>query len=185
MNSFSALIAVPDHDAYYFVDTNMIIAYVKDEIPGWRAYVDFLAAKGKRFFVTKRIRDEFTMVPDLPSQFNVFESADADYRAKFAYPYLMDIFGCSDKKMSTDLHWLLECGFCMSICEDIPLRALGNKGNVFAITANEHLIRRFIRSPDGRKKFEKVVDDHGLDHLADIRGVSMSRGIFEDFSAFD
>lgn len=184
-SDFIALQADARHDAYYFVDTNMIIAYVKNEIPGWCAYVDFLAAKGKRFFVTKRIRDEFLMLPNLPPQFHLFESIDADYRAKCAYPDLMTEFNCTDKKFSTDLHWLLESGFCMSINADIPELALGNKGNVFAITANAHLIRRFIRSPAGRKKFEKVVDQHGLDHLADIRGISTVHGTFEDFSAFD
>ena len=161
----------------------MIIAYVKDEIPGWRAYVDFLAAKGKRFFVTRRIRDEF-LGTNLPPQFHIFDSTDADYRAKNAYPHLMKEFNCSDKKVSTDLHWLLESGFCMSICEDIPLLALGNKGNVFAITANAHLILRFIKLPEDRQKFEQVVNQHGLDHLADIRGVSTELGTFEDFSAF-
>jgi hypothetical protein len=184
-SSFSSLLADPSHDAYYFVDTNMIIAYCKDEIPDWIAYVDFLSAKGKRFFVTERIAKEFTMLPTLPSAFHVFTSDDADYRARMAYPVLMRRFESNQAKFSTDLHWLLESGFCMSICPDIPLTALANTGRVFAITANAHIIRRFIRTPDGRRKFEKVVDEQGLDHLADIRGVCMCAGTFEDFSAFD
>jgi hypothetical protein len=181
ITDFSTLMLDPAHKAWYFCDANMIIAYQKNEIPIWNKYVDFLSQKGKHFFVTNRIKKE---IIKLPAAFHVFESDDADYRARMAYPHLLKSFDCKTSKFSTGLHWLLESGYCMSINEDIPLHALGNDGNVFAITSNAHLIRRFIRTEKGRKQLEQVVDLHGLDHLADIRGVCMKDGSFQDFAAF-
>jgi hypothetical protein len=140
----------------------MITAYCKDEIPGWNSYVDFLSAKGKRFFVTECIQKEFTKFPDIPPVLHVFESDDADYRAQKAYPVLMERFKCNLTKFSTDLHWLLETGFCMSICADIPLDPLVSKGKVFAITANADLFRRFIKTQEYTQTFEKVVDERGI-----------------------
>ena len=160
----------------------MIIAYRNNEISGWVEYVDFLAAKGKRLFVTERFRKEFT--GDLPAQFHIYKSQEADIRAQRAYPVVMNRFGVNTTKFATDLHWLLEAGQCMCICEDIPLLAIGNPGNVFALTSNASLIRRFIKTPEGRSKLEKIVDEQGLDHLADIRGVHFD-GSFEDYYSMD
>jgi hypothetical protein len=57
------------------------------------------------------------------------------------------------------------------------------KRKLFALTMNTKLVHRLLFSPDHRKVLEGIVDDYGLEHLADLRLLS-SDGTFEDLSSF-
>ncbi len=169
----------------------MIMAYCKDEIPGWNAYVDFLSAKGKRFFVTERIRKKFTLYLDLPPVFHLFKYPEfdrADYFAEKAYPLLIETFNATDAVLSsdltTDLLWLLECGNCMLWCSDIPDDFFHGLYTMYAITANEDMINRFIRKKEDRMKFEMVTRNSILEHLTEIRFVNQN-GTLEDFYTYN
>ena len=81
------------------------------------------------------------------------------------------------------MRWVLECGHCLHSCEDIPIEFLLKSGSAFALTLNAKLVHRFLRSEDSRAKLERIVDDNGLEHLADLR-LLHTNGSFEDLSAF-
>jgi hypothetical protein len=181
--SLDSLLDDPLHDCYYFVDTNIIIAYHNHQLPVLNRYIDVLASKGPRFFVTDRIAGEFSAVP-LPQVFHRFHHSDAVIRADQAYPQVVREFelpSCNSK-FKTDLRWLLESGFCIHACDDIPVKEI-LRGRAFALTMNAKLIHRFLRSRDMRLKFERIVDENALEHLADLRLLD-SVGAYSDLSAF-
>ena len=184
MQNFYQLTADPNHDCYYSVDSNMIISYIANDIPGWREYVDHMSRKGKRFFITQEVMRKN---PILPPAFHLFNDTEGATRAKRALSTLLNEFGIpeeasSAKKFSNDLQWLLQSGFSISGCPDIPELSILS-GNTFAITANAKLDRRFLYNPDQRWIFETVVNDCALEHLADVRTVA-GNGSFVDRSAF-
>ena len=188
MQNFYQLIADPSHDCYYSADANMVISYMANDIPGWREYVDHMSRKGKRFFITNVIHQEVTRkTPVLPPTFHLFNDTEGATRAKRALATLLTKFGIpSDasnaKKFSNDLQWLLQSGYSISGCPDIPELDILS-GKAFAITANAKLVRRFLYNPDKRTAFETVVDHCALEHLADVRTVA-ANGTFVDRSAF-
>ena len=150
--SLDTLTNNPSHDAYYFVDTNIISAYVKDEIPTLNQYVNEMSSRGSHFFVTERIAGEFARTGcALPPQFIVYENNDADIRAEFAYKDVMTKFDVRTPEFDVDVRWLLECGHCLHSCEDIPLVKLLTPGSAFALTLNAKLVHRFLRSKDHRR----------------------------------
>lgn len=167
------------HDAYYFVDTNIIIGYHHDSVPGLRQYVDFVSRNGKRFFITERILKEVVTIP-VPPPFHVYRSPIAAVLVDRAYPTLMREFGCRSAKFETDVKWLLEAGYCLAECSDIPPEAAANDGKCFAMTGNAVVLRKFLGTSEGCKKFETIVDNFALEHLANIRRINMSTGSFED-----
>lgn len=174
----------PNHDDYYIVDANMIISYMNNNIKYWNDYVDFMSTKGPRFFVTPRIAKEVTRGP-IPKQFVIlrddYDFNDIDLRVDYAYKQLLlDLNIPHHEKFVNDAKWLLECGYCMSINEYIPVESLF-KNEVFAITSNAGAIRRFIKNPLKRKIFETAVDNNGLEHLITIRTMSLD-GSFVDYS---
>ena len=172
------------HVAYYFVDTNIIIAYDKKEIPSLNRYVDKLALLGKHFFVTERIANEYTVHGrTVPPPFTIFHDDDADKRADSSYQEVMEKFDVTSNKFGVDMRWVLECGHCLHSCEDIPIELLLKGGSAFALTLNAKLVHRFLRSKEHRAKLERIVDDNGLEHLADLR-LLHTNGTFEDLSAF-
>lgn len=177
------LLEDPDHDCYYFVDTNIIIAYHKNESPSLKRYIDHLSQKGPRFFVTHRIAAEFTLAP-IPPVFQVFHEADAVVRADLAYFDILAAFRLrpTSNKFHTDVRWVLESGFCLHSCEQIPVEEI-IRGRAFALTMNAKLVHRFLQCPDKRRQFEKIVDEHALEHLADLRLLSQN-GSFRDLCGF-
>lgn len=183
MQNIGDLALVPDHDAYYFVDTSVVFSYHRNDVPGLKKYVDFLSLKGKRFFVTERIHREITSIT-LPNPFHVYNNPEASALANRAYPTLMREFACKSPKFERDTKWLLEAGFCLASCEDIPPEIVANDGRVFAMTGNAAFIRKFLGTPQGRAKFETVVDNFSLEHLANIRKLNMATGCFEDVFTF-
>jgi hypothetical protein len=56
----------------------------------------------------------------------------------------------------------------MAFCGDIP-EDLHLAYKVYAITANENLINRFIRKKEDRVKVEIVICNSFLDHLEEIQ----------------
>jgi len=186
--NFSSLCSDPAHDCYYSVDSNMVISYVCDDIPGWREYVDRLSQKGRRFFMTSVVYAEVLRGGTVPPVFHLFGDGEGEIRSKMAVPRLLHAFGISAdaacaRKFANDLQWLLQSGFSISGCADIPELAILS-GKALAVTANAKLVRRFLYSPDKRAAFERVVDDCALEHLADVRAVVKSSGVFVDRSAF-
>jgi hypothetical protein len=176
------LLTDSEHNSYYFVDTNIIIAYSKNQIPLLNKYIDHMSLSGCHFFVTRRIASEFDGV--IPSEFTIFQNDDADTRADSAYKEVMKQFDVHTDKFGVDMRWVLECGHCLHSCEEIPLEIFTGKGNsVFALTMNAKLVYRFLRSPHYREILERIIDKFGLEHLADLR-LLHSDGTFEDLSAF-
>ncbi len=149
----------------------MVIKYVKNELPIFNQYVDLLAGRGKRFFLTTRIKNQLNFIP--PSQFHVFDDKEAYVKANSAYPEVRDLFNVKAKhdKYFTDVTWLLECGYCIATCEDIPPQDI-LAGKAFAMTSNCQLLNRFLRDAKQREKFEGIVDRCGLEHLAGVRRVN-------------
>jgi hypothetical protein len=166
-------------DAYYFVDTNIVFGYHKNDVPGLRDYVDFLSQMGKRFFITERIQKEVISIP-VPAPFHLYKSPIATALADRSYPQVMREFACKSPKFETDVKWLLEAGYCLAECPDIPPEAVANDGVCFAMTGNAVVLRKFLGSPQGRRKFETIVDNYALEHLANIRRIDMRTGHFED-----
>jgi len=166
-------------EAFYFVDTNIVFGYYNDEVPGLKDYVDLLSKNGKRFFITERILKEVVSIP-VPTPFHVYRSPTAAALADRAYPQVMREFACTSPKFETDVKWLLESGYCLAECPDIPPEAVANEGVCFAMTGNAVVLRKFLGSPQGRRKFETIVDNYALEHLADIRRINMQTGHFED-----
>ena len=143
-----------------------------------------MSSRGSHFFVTERIAGEFARTGcALPPQFIVYENNDAYIRAEFAYKDVMTKFDVRTPEFGVDVRWLLECGHCLHSCEDIPLVKLLTPGSAFALTLNAKLVHRFLRSKDYRPQFESIVDDQGLEHLADLR-LLHSNGKYEDLYAF-
>ena len=177
--NLSDLLLDATHDAYYFVDTNIIFAYHQNTVPGLREYIDSISRKGKRFFITERILKEVTTIP-VPPPFHVYRSSTAIALAERAYPFLMREFACKSAKFETDVKWLLEAGYCIAECNDIPPESAANEGACFAMTGNAVVLRKFLGTRQGRKKFEAVVDNFALEHLANIRRIDMCTGCFED-----
>ena len=180
MNLLNNLLTNPKHDSYYMVDANMIVGYIKNYNTVWNNYVDTLSKKGKRFFVLPRIAKEINQ--QIPPEFTVLSSNyDCDVKLKYAYQELLNQLNISNiTKFETDSKWLLESGFCSATNDDIPYEAFF-KNQVFAITANASLIRKIIKRPENRVKIEKIVDDHGLEHLIDIRYFDFHDGSFADY----
>ena len=187
-SSLDVLLADPKHQSYYFVDTNIISAYVKNEIPSLTCYINRLCSDGRpHFFVTSRIATEFKIDGvrgEIPRQFFVFSDNDADQKAEWAYKAVMKRFNVKTDKFGVDMRWLLECGSCLHSCEHIPLEALSSPGSAFALTLNAKMVHRFLRSEKHRHELEEIVDEYGLEHLADLRLLRVD-GTFEDLSAFD
>ena len=145
--NFHSLVQDPTHDCYYSVDSNMVISYVSDDIPGWRVYVDHMSLKGKRFFMTKIIHDEVVRKTPIPAAFTLFEDGEGERRAKCSLPTLLRSFGMPGDAsvanfFSNDLRWLLQSGYSISGCPHIPAMEVLS-GRAFAITANNKLVRRF------------------------------------------
>jgi hypothetical protein len=182
-SSLQLLLDDPHHDCFYFVDTSIVIAYQHQQLPVLNRYIDTLAAKGPRFFVTDRIAAEFPSVP-LHGVFHRYHHADAVTRADQAYTKVLREFDLppNDSKFKTDLRWLLETGFCIHACESIPVLQI-LRHRAFALTTNAKLVHRFLRDQGMRLRFEKIVDDNALEHLADLRLLN-STGSFSDLSAF-
>ena len=188
MQNFYQLTADPGHDSYYSVDSNMVISYIANDIPGWREYVDHMSRKGKRFFITNVIHQEVSRKnPILPPAFHLFNDTEGETRAKRALATLLNAFGIpedasSARKFSNDLQWLLQSGYSISGCPDIPELCILS-GKALAITTNAKLVRRFLYNPAQHTAFETVVDECALEHLADVRTVGCN-GTFADRSAF-
>ena len=167
----------------------MIIFYVNGKLPGWVDYVDHLSAKGKRFFVTNAIYEEYNKglgrqitEYSLPSPFHRLDDEDASYKASIAYPALMKEVNISpdNADFAYDARWVLESGYCIAASLDIPDAAVLERGKVFAITCNAKFIQRLLNSPTKRRTFEKVVNQYGLEHLINIRSVVVKDGTFLD-----
>jgi hypothetical protein len=192
--SFDSLLNEEGHDCYYSVDTNMIIFYVNGKLPGWVDYVDHLSAKGKRFFVTNAIYEEYNKglgrqitEYSLPSPFHRLDDEDASYKASIAYPALMKEFNISpdNTHFAIDARWILESGYCIAASLDIPEAAVVERGKVFAITCNAKLIQRLFNSLTKRRTFENIVNQHGLEHLVNMRSVSVKDGTFLDKYSYE
>jgi hypothetical protein len=170
----------------------MVISYVRDEIPGWRAYVDHMSTKGKRFFMTGVVYNEvmvgLSSGEAIPAPFHRFDDGEGEIRARSAVPKILKAFGIPEDsssagKFANDLQWLLQSGYSISGCPDIPEIEIVC-GRALAITANAKLVRRFLYTPGKRTTFELVVDQSALEHLADIRTVKVTTGTYVDRSAF-
>lgn len=182
MLSFKELLKDPEHDAYYMVDVNMVIGYMNDSIKDWKEYANKLSTNGERLFVTPRIAEEITIRSKIPNLFTVLQS-DVEKSINLAYYALLKDLNIKDsRKLKTDVRWLLEAGYVISMHPDVSADSLCN-GNVFAITANAAIIRKLISDPIRRNIFEKVVDDYGLEHLIDIRAVNRNNGTFIDYNS--
>jgi hypothetical protein len=124
----------------------------------------------------------------IPPPFHCFDDEEGEIRAKRVLPKILNAFGISEesgcaKKFANDLQWLLQSGYSIAGCPDIPAIEILS-GRALAITANAKLVQRFLHTPDKRITFERVVDQSGLEHLADIRTVASNTGTFIDLSAF-
>lgn len=184
--TLSELLKDSHHDCYYFVDRSIIEAFETNEIPILNAYIEKLSLSGKHFFLTEGIAEEFAASGRWkPLQFSTSSEIEASTRSPFAYEDAAIYFNISDvetSKFGPGLRWIIECGYCLSACEDIPLDRLLN-GCAFALTLDRDLVRRFLSSLNDCKALERAVDLNGLEHLADVRLLNPD-GSFEDFTAF-
>ena len=177
MRALDSLLTEEKHNSYYFVDTNVIIAYAKEEIPILNRYIDVMSLSGCHFFVTRRIAEQFKAA--LPSNFTLFQDSDADTKAEAAYTEAVKLCNVSTSKYEVDLRWTLESGHCLHTCDQIPFKG---EGSVFALTMNTKLVNRFYRPACYRAILERLADEHGLKPLADMRLIHKD-GRFEDFPA--
>ena len=165
-----------EHNSYYFVDTNVIIAYANEEIPTLNRYVDHMSSYGCHFFVTRRVAEQYKL--PLPSNFSVFQNSDADTKAETAYASAVKLCNVNTSKYEVDLRWTLESGHCLHTCDQIPLKG---EGSVFALTMNTKLVNRFYRPSIYRGILGRIVEDNGLERLADMRLLHRD-GSYDDFS---
>ena len=88
------------------------------------------------------------------------------------------------EEFGVDMRWVLECGHCRHSCDKIPLEGfIGEERSVFALKMNAKLVNCFLRSPQHLWAIERIVDNLGLEHLADF-WLLLSDGTSEDLSAF-
>ena len=171
---------------YYFVDTNIVSAYMKDEYPGLVSFVD---AKHRHFFYTETVKLELDKPnPRLPYEktpFHYCHSGLLDRSKNLALDlleeqwtahalaessrYKQKFFSLSDKRMKlfrNDLLIILESGYA---CFDESVMPVGTLVMPYLLINNLRLYKKFLHEPQARELLETVVNQSGFEHLIEVK----------------
>jgi hypothetical protein len=181
-------IETADTNVYLCCDTNLMIYYANKTHKAWCHYVDRILeerpGEHRLFYLESQVHEykpdgkrgspppEFKMLKD--SHGTILEAAFKD---------LARVTNLS-MEYEHDAKLFLQGGACLNKCEDIPDEAVIARKNLLVATANCDAVRRLLRTPEKRRLFETIVDNFGLEHLADVRYVTCPMGYFEDVGAF-
>ncbi len=152
---------------YYFLDTNIIIAYIDHIYLQLNIFID---DPNNKFYYTETVRKEMLTRPhQIPSVFNFVHSQISPNLIECAYKYLTLESGISFtpvqiQKFKNDITIIFEAGFT---CYDItPLKDFTEP---YLLTHNLKLYHKFIEDISNQKLVENAINLYGLEHLISIK----------------
>eukprot|EP01113_Clastostelium_recurvatum_P025288 TRINITY_DN30420_c0_g1_i1.p1 TRINITY_DN30420_c0_g1~~TRINITY_DN30420_c0_g1_i1.p1 ORF type:complete len:251 (+),score=24.25 TRINITY_DN30420_c0_g1_i1:12-764(+) len=164
------------HEKVLVCDSNLIIAYHKKEFPKWTNWVDDHHALHRKLFYLPRIIETGDMRwPSVANIHPVFQKLDTPHPVveqtrKSALADLAVALKLTDKavdEMNVDLSLILEVGLYVGLSKMISDEDIFNQ-RVFLASRNFICLQRTLGTNDKRAKFERVIDDHGLEHLLPV-----------------
>jgi hypothetical protein len=155
-------------NAYYLVDTNIIISYINNENPVITAFVN---KEGNLFFYTETVKKELLLKhPIIPEIFKFVESNIPERRKQFAYNELIhnthfNLTATQAENFKNDIYIIFEAGF---VCYDPEVMPYNIMTEPMLLTNNLKLYNRFIHNQDNQKEFENIINLYGFEHLIRI-----------------
>lgn len=164
---------------YYFVDTNIIVGYVRDQYDGIR---DFIENHDRRFFYTETVKKELEKSKmDFPISEKYFEYVSSDLTEKHketALELLKEL--CSKhfteshnplivltdkqiKNFHNDLFIIFESGYARY--NKLPKHVYGAE----LLTNNLRLYKKFLADTEKQEIIEQTVNLSGFEHLIDVK----------------
>lgn len=152
---------------YYMVDTNIIIAYVKQENILINNFID---DPHNHFYYTETVEKEYTK-PTL--QFQSIPPIFTRVSANISQQKITNVFDIIEKlmhltqtqknKFMNDLTIILESGF---VCYDVIPKDTFSEP--LLLTHNLKLYKKFIDIPQNKKILEDIIGVFGLEHLIEV-----------------
>lgn len=161
-------------DDVYILDSNLVIGYINDDIPGWRVWADKYLARGKKFLLLEMTMNEVSVMhPHLPPGFELLVMEDQIPQAFLdgVYEEVANAFNLVGKtriNMKTDIELLALAGYAAASSPQISDEDIFGDRVVFA-SNNFKCVKRVLYTEQKRKTFEKIIDDKGLEHLITVR----------------
>jgi len=169
-------------DDIYIVDSNLVIAYLQDDIVGWKEWADEYIETGKQFLMLPQtIREVSVKCPDIPSGFTSLILEDeylmkSQKKLNSVYNAIVKEFQIGEKlkeKMKIDIELITEAGYyagCAISSQISPEAYL--QGKVVFASANFRAIKKLLWTKEKRDIVEKIIDDNGFEHLITVRLIS-------------
>lgn len=149
----------------FFVDTNIIISYIKREsLP----LIIFINDARYKFYYTETVKMELR-TEQIPDIFIFVNSEISDMKKDLAYDDLTRDVGLTERqhsKFRNDIRIIFEAG---KACYYPCVGTSGDFSEPYLLTNNCHLYKKFIADAINSVKLEHVINHHGFEHIIELK----------------
>lgn len=174
-------------DDLYLLDTDLVIAYKQNKSHGWTAFVDDYISKNGSFYLLPRVVE---LAGQLPPGFVPLKlEEEGDGKSHRGIYYLintifksLDIKGKYADQLRLDLENVLIAYYYAAAAsvEQIPDEKIF-KDKVFFATSNLPMLKLVFGSAEKCRKVERLVDNHGFEHLVEVRMIFLKNNTWSDY----
>jgi hypothetical protein len=162
-------------DDVYILDSNLVIAYQKNSIPSWNAWIQDHFKLGKRFYILPQTVPE--LKHGVPEGFEVLDIEDPkdDEQLEMVFEEIADslnIQGRLREKGKIDIQLIAYAGYAAASAvhqlsdEDVLA------GKVVFASNNFKIIRRILLTKEKQDKVDLAIRRMGFEHLNTVRFIS-------------
>mmetsp|Transcript_69509 Transcript_69509/g.85237 ORF Transcript_69509/g.85237 Transcript_69509/m.85237 type:complete len:206 (-) Transcript_69509:169-786(-) len=168
-------------DETYVCDANIPIGYKRNDIKGFNEFHSEYTQHGKKFLVLPIFASKVR--GGLPNGFELLKYREKGGTAiSAATNEFMDYFSYYGRRWNDitqdDLPGLIEAGWAMSTADEEQINlddALSDK--VWFLTGNMQYVTKLLKIPDRLIRLERIIDLHGLEHLAPVKAMYMDGSV--------
>ena len=146
---------------YYFLDTNIILAYIKNES---QLLNDFINDSNNKLFYTDTVKQEINS--EIPSIFQYVNTNISQNKISNVLDEISQSVNLTPKqkiKFHNDLSIICESGF---VCYRVT--PINDFTEPLLLSNNLELYKKFIADPIRKLKLEQAINRAGLEHLIEI-----------------
>jgi hypothetical protein len=162
------------HDDVYILDSNLVIAYQNNSIPGWNAWIDAHLKLEKRLYILPQI---IPLRDGVPEGFEVLEVEDPkdDEQLNMVYEEIansLNIHGKLREKAKIDIQPIAYAGYAAASAVHQLSDEEVLAGRVVFASNNFKIIKRILNTREKQDKVDLAIRRMGFEHLNTVRFIS-------------
>jgi hypothetical protein len=163
------------HDDVYILDSNLVIAYQNNSIPGWNAWIDAHLKLEKRLYILPQIIP--ALRDGIPEGFEVLEIEDPkdDEQLNMVYEEIansLNIHGKLREKAKVDIQPIAYAGYAAASAVHQLSDEEVLAGRVVFASNNFKIIKRILNTREKQDKVDLAIRRMGFEHLNAVRFIS-------------